>query len=64
MFLSGGANTSLAGDFLQEVPNQSLDKLPTRLALLRAIDRELSSRSSYRPLPSGIVPQEMGPKLN
>jgi len=23
VFLSGGANTSLAGDFLQEVPNQT-----------------------------------------
>jgi CheY-like chemotaxis protein len=65
VFLSGGTNTNVAGDFLQEVPNQSLEKPPARLDLLRAIDRELSgARSSYRPLPSGIVPRELGSKPN
>jgi PAS domain S-box-containing protein len=64
VFLSGGSNTTTAGDFLQQVPNQSLLKPPARLELLRAIDRELTSRSSYRPLPSGVVPREPGSKPN
>jgi two-component system, cell cycle sensor histidine kinase and response regulator CckA len=64
VFLSGGSNTTLAGDFLQEVPNQVLLKPPARLDLLRAIDRELGTKPSYRPLPSGIVPREPGAKPN
>lgn len=65
VFLSGGTNTNMAGDFLQGIPNQSLEKPPSKLGLLRAIDRELSdSRSSFRPSPSGIVPRELGSKPN
>jgi CheY-like chemotaxis protein len=64
IFLSGGANTSVAGAFLSTVPNQALEKPPARTDLLRAIDRELASRSSYRPLPSAVVPREPGGKPN
>jgi PAS domain S-box-containing protein len=62
VFLSGGSNTSVAGDFLQEVPNQALLKPPERRDLLRAIDRELALRSSQRPLLSGVVPSGVLPR--
>jgi CheY-like chemotaxis protein len=64
IFLSGGANTSVAGDFFSTVPNQALEKPPARMDLLRAIDRELGSRASYRPLPSAVVPRDPSNKPN
>lgn len=59
IFLSGGANTSVAGEFFREVPNQALEKPPARAELLLAIDRELGGqpRVSYHPVPSGVVPR-------
>ena len=59
IFLSGGANTSVAGEFFSEVPNQALEKPPARSDLLLAIDRELGGqdRVSYHPVPSGVVPR-------
>ncbi|MEY2929295.1 MAG: hypothetical protein RL033_44 [Pseudomonadota bacterium] len=58
IFLSGGANTSVAGEFLRGVPNQALEKPPALGDLLLAIDRELSgARVSYHPVPSGVVPR-------
>ncbi|HEU4578415.1 MAG TPA: response regulator [Polyangiaceae bacterium] len=64
IFLSGGANTSMAGEFLSTVPNQALEKPPARMDLLRAIDLELRSRPSHRPLPSAVVPRDPGDKPN
>ncbi len=64
IFLSGGANTSVAGDFLSTVPNQALEKPPARLDLLRAIDREIGAHPSYRPLPSAVVPRDPSSKPN
>jgi two-component system cell cycle sensor histidine kinase/response regulator CckA len=64
IFLSGGSNTSAAGEFLQEVHNQALLKPPERQALLRAVDRELALRSSYQPLSSGVVPKDPSFRAN
>jgi CheY-like chemotaxis protein len=52
IFLSGGANTELARDFLSSVDNQCLKKPPQRTELLSAIERLMAlepGRISSRP---------------
>jgi len=41
VFLSGGANTTLVTDFMQQMPNLSLKKPPGHADLLRAIEGEI-----------------------
>jgi two-component system cell cycle sensor histidine kinase/response regulator CckA len=41
VFLSGGANTTLVTDFMQQMPNLSLKKPPAHADLLRAIEGEI-----------------------
>lgn len=43
IFLSGGVNTELAAEFFQTVPNMALQKPPSRLDLLAAVERQLLS---------------------
>jgi len=41
IFLSGGSNTTLVTEFMQQMPNLSLKKPPSQAELLSAIEREL-----------------------
>jgi CheY-like chemotaxis protein len=54
IFLSGGANTTLVTEFMQQMPNLSLKKPPTRAELLHAIERELKKLGrAAGPVPKG-----------
>jgi two-component system, cell cycle sensor histidine kinase and response regulator CckA len=63
IFLSGGANAELTAEFFQSIPNPAIQKPPSKVELLRAIECQLSSarrdpvlaaprtRSPRKPLP-------------